>query len=80
MVQIVFAESVHINTVITKQAQKFKTLTCKAKEGVFSPKLEEKAGMNSGISLGCWNESKERLGSLARVSTSKHTHTHMHVR
>ena len=48
MVQIVFAESVHINTVITKQARKFKTLACKAKGGVFSPKLEGKGGNGLG--------------------------------
>ena len=49
MVQIVFAATVPINTDITKQARKFKALACKAKGGVFSPKFEGKAGMNSGM-------------------------------
>ena len=82
MVQIVFAETVLINTVITKQAQKFKNLACKARGGVFSPKLKGKAGINSGISLGCWNESKERsgiawLGFLFETNTHMHTCTHL---
>ena len=61
MVQIVFAEIVPINTDITKQARSFETIVCKAKGGVFSPKLEGKAGMNSGMSLGCWNEGGEEM-------------------
>ena len=48
MVQIVFTETVPINTDITKQARSFETIACKAKGMIFSPKLEGRGGNELG--------------------------------
>ena len=86
MVQIVFAETVPINTDITKQAQSFETIACKAKGRIFSPKeLEGTPVRMFGDALVAGKEVERRRRArrgfdeifLQNQHTPTHTYTHL---